>query len=107
MYCPRVTGVPPHLLPIHCCRHAVDDVTSTATMGDGRIKFVLKKTAPAVWGALLLTGVDKATLRARRTQSQAEAFQQQEVDREAATEKKRPAFSTHLGYFLGRGARLF
>eukprot|EP00729_Bicosta_minor_P007842 gene7842-12593_t len=73
--------------------HAVDDVSSTATVGDGKVKFILKKAdsgdgaGGSTWGELVLKDVDKATLRARREQSQEDSFKRQEEDKKTASDE--------------------
>ena len=73
--------------------HAVDDVSSTATVGDGKVKFILKRAdsgdgaGGSTWGELVLKDVDKATLRARREQSQEDSFKRQEEDKKTASDE--------------------
>jgi len=76
---------PPYLFEADLL-HPVDDVESKAEIGDGKVKFVLKKAEAVIWGELVLKDVDKATLRARREQSQEASFKRQVDDKKAATE---------------------
>lgn len=87
--------------------YAVDDVESKAEIGDGKVKFVLKKGEAVIWGGLVLKDVDKATLRARRELSQEESFKRQVDDKQAASEEatKRQSAAVRKQMDLDAGQR--
>eukprot|EP00035_Acanthoeca_spectabilis_P023904 m.451469 g.451469 ORF g.451469 m.451469 type:complete len:382 (+) comp20161_c0_seq1:29-1174(+) len=78
---------------------AIDDSTSSATVGKGAVEFKLQKLNPGLWGKLQ-TGADKAALKKRREVAQEKSREKQELmlkdEKMRQTEQRREAVQKQM-----------